>query len=131
MKLIDVKIITPKGLYKETKSPIINCVSKEGERGILPEHMPIVISLAIAKLALDEDNKRNYYALAGGILYFKNNECTIITPAIERSDEIDVKRANEALKRAEEHLADPNSDIVRAKAALSRALNRIDVANLK
>ncbi len=131
MKLIDVRIITPKGLYKETKSPIINCVSKEGERGILYDHMPIVISLAIAKLALDEDNKRNYYALAGGILHFKDNKCTIITPAIEKADEIDIERANKALDRANKHLANPNSDVVRAKSALSRALNRINVANLK
>lgn len=131
MKLIDVKIITPKGIYKETKSPIVNCVSKEGERGILPDHMPIVLSLAISKLALDEDGKRNYYALSGGILYFKDNVCTIITPAIESAEDVDVARAQRAAERAKKHLANPDADIIRAQSALSRALNRIDVANRK
>lgn len=124
--MINVKIITPKGIYKETKASIINVVSEDGQRGILKNHMPIVVSLVISKMTMEEE-KRETYAIAGGSLYFKDNECTILTPAIEHEEEIDLNRALAAKGRAEKNLQDPNKDIKRAELALKRALNRISI----
>ena len=88
--MINVRIVTPNGLYKETTASIVNVVSLDGERGILPNHMPIVVSLKISKMELAEE-KREVYAIAGGMLYFKDNECTILTPAIENKEDIDLR----------------------------------------
>jgi F-type H+-transporting ATPase subunit epsilon len=54
----------------------------------------------------------------------------LLVDAIEQAEEIDVTRAKDALKRAEERLNQKNEKIdnIRAKTALSRALNRIQVA---
>lgn len=124
--MIKVKILTPDGLYKETSASIINAVSDDGQRGILPNHMPIVMNLKISRLEMNEE-KREVYAVSGGVLYFKDNECTILTPAIENKDDIDLNRAEAAKERAEGRLGDQNSDIKRAELSLKRALNRIDV----
>lgn len=124
--MINVRIVTPDGLYKETRASIINVVSFDGERGILPNHMPIVVSLKISKMELAEE-KREVYAIAGGMLYFKDNECTILTPAIENKDDIDLIRAKEAKERAEKRIHDPNMDQKRAEVALRKAMNRISV----
>ena len=60
-----------------------------------------------------------------------NNEVTILANAIERSDEIDIKRAEESKKRAEQRLEQDDVDIARARASLARALNRIAVFSHK
>ena len=124
--MINVRIVTPNGLYKETIASIVNVVSLDVERGILPNHMPIVVSLKISKMELAEE-KREVYAIAGGMLYFKDNECTILTPAIENKEDIDLRRAEEAKERAEKRIHDPNMDQKRAEIALRKAMNRISV----
>ena len=124
--MINVRIVTPNGLYKETIASIVNVVSLDGERGILPNHMPIVVSLKISKMELAEE-KREVYAIACVMLYFKDNECTILTPAIENKEDIDLRRAEEAKERAEKRIHDPNMDQKRAEIALRKAMNRISV----
>ena len=126
----DVTINTPRGLYKQTKASIINVVSPEGQRGILPNHAPIVVSLAISRLTMVEDGHRETYAVSGGVLYFRDNVCTVLTRSIEHVDEIDLQRSLESKARAEERLSRPDDDTVdlaRARNALARAENRIRV----
>ena len=54
-------------------------------------------------------------------------EITIMAEVIEWPDEIDVKRAEEARIRAERRLKEHSaeSDVLRAKLALKRALTRL------
>lgn len=129
MKKIKVKILTPLGLYKETSASIVNVVSEDGQRGILPSHMPIVMILAIGKMELEEE-KREIYAVSGGVLYFKDDMCTILCNAIENKTDIDYDRAQRAKDRAQDHINDPNADFKRAELALKRAMNRIDIYRL-
>lgn len=127
----DVTINTPQGLYKQTKASIVNVVSPDGQRGILPNHMPIVVSLTVSKMTMDEE-ERETYAISGGVLYFRNNRCTILVPAIENVRDIDLERAEKAKERAEERLRqinDEHIDMVRAQVALQRAINRISIKN--
>lgn len=130
---IHVRIITPKGLYKELDTPILNVQTVDGDRGILPNHMPLVTMLKIGRLTTDELNERQTYAIAGGLLYFRDNLAEILTDAIESKEEIDARRALEAKKRASARLEkdDDNIDIKRAEAALKKAMNRLDVVNFK
>ena len=125
----DVVINTPRGLYKKTRASIINVVSSEGQRGILPNHMPIVVSLEVGKMTMEEA-ERETYAISGGVLFFRNNLCTILTPAIENVKDIDLDRAQKAKERAEQRLADIEDDridMVRAEIALRKAINRINI----
>ena len=71
--MINASIITPNGLYKEIKTPIINITSVDGERGILSNHMPVVFVLDIGKLETVENEIRKIYAISGGVFYFQNN----------------------------------------------------------
>ena len=124
--MIEVRMVTPNGLYKKTTAKIISAISEDGQRGILPSHMPLVMTLKISRLEMEEE-KREVYAVAGGMLYFKDDKCTILSPAIENKTEIDFDRANDSKKRAMERLENKNGDLKRAELSLKRALNRIDV----
>lgn len=121
-------IMTPNGVYKECECSIINVLSSDGQRGILPGHMPLVLSLIIGKIELEENDGRHIYATSGGMLYFKDNECRILVDTIESAGDIDLDRALEAKKRALERLKNrSDNDFKRASIALKKAINRIDV----
>lgn len=128
--MIHCKIVTPSGVYKEFDTSILNIVNSDGQRGILPNHMPLVTTLVISKMSTVESNGRQEYAIGGGLLHFENNVAMILVDSIEHSSEIDKDRALRAKKRALGHLesADPNTDVLRAETALKRALNRLNVA---
>ncbi|MBQ1531238.1 MAG: ATP synthase F1 subunit epsilon [Solobacterium sp.] len=128
--MIHCRIVTPKGVYKEMDASIINIVTTDGERGILPNHMPLVTMLKIGKMTTEETDGRQEYAVAGGLFYFRDNLAEILTDAVESKEEIDVERAESARQRAERRLAsnNPNYDIQRARIALEKALNRLSVS---
>lgn len=128
--MFNVKIITPEGLYKTVETSILNVVTTDGARGVLTNHVPLVCMLTVSKMSTIENNERQEYAVNGGMLYFKENVATILTDTCEHSSEIDVERAMRAKQRAEERLQKrDNIDLRRAELALKRAMNRIDVAN--
>ena len=133
MSEIHVRIITPLGLYREFDTPYLNFQTTDGDRGILPNHMPLVTSLRIGKMSSEENGVRNLYAVSGGLLYFNNNVAEILTDSIENRDEIDAERAKGAKQRAEDRLSGKheNVDMKRAELALARALNRLNVYEMK
>ncbi len=131
--MIHVRIVTPKGIYKEFDTPILNIPTVDGERGLLPNHMPLVTMLTIGVMSSDENGQRNYYAVTNGLFYFRDNVAEIMTDTIENREEIDLDRATSAKERAEKRLQsnDPNIDQKRAELALKRAMNRIRVVDIK
>lgn len=128
-----VKFVTPNGLYKEVESKTLSVLSTDGWRCILDNHMPIVLMLQISRLETVEDNKKVYYAIGGGMLYFENNLARVLVDSIEQQDEIDIDRANNSKQRAQGRLAskDSNIDLKRAEVSLKKAINRIDVYSYK
>ena len=133
MSMIHCRIVTPHGVYKEMETPIINIETDEGQRGILPNHMPLVTMLKIGKMETEEKGKRQEYAVAGGLFYFRENLAEILTDAIENKDEIDAERAARAKERAEQRLKsdNPNFDLQRARIALQKAINRMNVKGIQ
>lgn len=131
--MIKAKIVTPEGVYKEFETPIINVTSTDGDRGILSNHMPIVLMLKISRLETKENGEKKEYAIGGGMLYFKDNIATILVDSIEAKEDIDISRADAARKRAEDRVSgkvrDENFDLKRAQTALAKAMNRINVSN--
>ena len=129
--MIALSLITPEGLYREVETSRITIDTIDGQRGILSNHMPIVLMLKIGKLKTVEDGVDKFYTINGGMLYFENNVAKILSDAIEDVSTIDVDRAQKAADRANDRLmkkAD-NLDVARAQLALARAMNRISAAS--
>lgn len=133
--MIHCRIVTPEGVYREFETPILNIETEEGQRGILPNHMPLVTMLKIGVLSCDIEGVRKYFAIAGGLLSFRDNVAEIITDAVESQEEINKERAKEAIERANKRLQqvgeNPNVDQRRAEIALKKALNRLHVSEIK
>ncbi|MFR7592142.1 MAG: ATP synthase F1 subunit epsilon [Longibaculum sp.] len=129
MKTFKLKIVTPKGVYKETEVEILNLRTTSGQIGILANHLPLASAIDISEMNYVSQGERYKFALAGGFVYVNEEETTIIANAIESPEEIDLRRAQEAKKRAEEKLKQKDTDILRAEIALRKAITRIRVKN--
>ena len=126
--MFKLSVVTPEKVVLDQDVRALIAPGSEGYLGILTDHAPLITGLIPGKLTVTEpDNRQINYALSGGFLEVSNNVATILADAIETPEKIDVERAQRAEQRARERLAhrsDPNIDVVRAEAALARALNR-------
>lgn len=130
---LNVTILTPYGKYLTTEADYVSVQTTNGVLGILPKHISLITTLTIGKLVIKRETGNDVYAISGGVLHIKDNgQVIILANAIEHSSEIDLPRAIEAQKRAEQLLiVKDNIDVERAQKSLSRALNRINVAQNK
>ena len=102
----------------------------EGELGILPHHAPLMTMLMPGEMTVRKGNEDTYLAVTGGFLEVRPEKVIVLADACERCEEIDLSRAEDARKRAQERLASHEAgvDHTRAEAALRRSLARIKVA---
>lgn len=129
MTLFKLKIVTPRGIYKETDVDMLNLRTTAGQIGILAHHLPLAAAIEISEMNYLINGERFKYAIAGGFVYVNEDETTIIANAIESPEEIDLRRAEEAKRRAEKRLEAKDGDILRAEIALRKAITRIRVKN--
>lgn len=125
MKLI---ILTPRKKFFEGEVTLVNLVTIAGEIGILPAHHPLISVIKTGILHIIIGDKTHYFATSGGVVSVDHDKLVLLLETIERPEDIDIKRAEEAKKRAEALLKSQSGevDVRRAEAALSRALNRIE-----
>lgn len=129
MKKILIEIITPNKIGFKGE---VNSVTVPGTKGnfqILYNHAPIISSLEIGEIIIKADNEKEYFATSGGTIEVLNNKVIILAETFERTKEIDIKRAEEAKRRAAERLKEKREEKIdefRAELALKRAINRIN-----
>lgn len=126
-KKLHLKITTHEKTVFDADVDEIYSKSTQGEFGVLPNHVPFMCPLDIGITKIVVDGKPTRYTTMGGVFQFIDNQALILTQAAENADEIDVQRAEEAKKRAEERLANISDDMdtERAAIALARALARL------
>ena len=122
-----LKIITHEKFVSDEEVDEIYTRGVDGEFGILKDHVPVMAALDIGVTKVKKGDEAKSYTTMGGVLQFKNNECIILTTTAECGDDIDVARAEAALRRAKERLAehDASIDAKRAEAAVARAMARL------
>ena len=130
MKL-HLRIIDLDGEYFSQDVDFVIVNTSDGEITVLANHIPLISNIKISRLTISNDEEVTEYAIAGGTLFISETECKLITTAIEKTDEIDENRAQDAKRRAEERIKtqDDSIDMARAQAALARAINRISLLN--
>ena len=75
-----------------------------GELGILPNHAPLITSLAPGELRVKSGGNEEEFFVSGGFLEVQADEVTVLADAAEHGGEIDAERAEEARQRALERL---------------------------
>lgn len=122
-----LKIITHEKVVFDEDVDEIYTRGTDGEFGILNNHVPVMAALDIGVTKVKQGDMTRCFTTMGGVLQFKDDECNILTTTAEAGDDIDVARAEEALKRAKARLdeAEAAIDAKRAEAAIARAMARL------
>ncbi|AME09987.1 MULTISPECIES: F0F1 ATP synthase subunit epsilon [Gemella] len=131
MNTLNVSIVTPNGeVYSTKNASMVVLGTTSGQLGIMANHVPMVVSLAIGPLKVAfPDGKEERIAVSEGFVETHKNDITVIVQTAECADDIDVERAKRAKERAEKRLSERKStlDVRRAELALARALARLKV----
>ncbi|MDG9513965.1 F0F1 ATP synthase subunit epsilon [Streptococcus pneumoniae] len=130
MAQLTVQIVTPDGLVYDHHASYVSVRTLDGEMGILPRHENMIAVLAVDEVKvkrIDDKDHVNWIAVNGGVIEIANDMITIVADSAERARDIDISRAERAIEEAQDkHLIDQKR---RAKIALQRAINRINVGN--
>jgi len=126
---ITLEIVTPHGSVLSEDVDEVIASGTEGEFGVLPGHVPFVTTLNIGMLAYRVEGQTRYVFVNSGYAEVTADRMMVLADSAEKSEDIDVERAQAAMKRAEERLKkEDNVDFARAQAALQRAIIRMQVA---
>lgn len=136
MAQIALEVVTPSGAVVNEDVDIVNAPGYGGDFGVLAHHAPFLSTIKTGLLSYEAGKKREYLMVSGGFCEVSNNKVTFLVESADFGREIDVERAMKAKERAEKRLAqasahDESINVVRAEAALQRALIRLKVADFK
>jgi len=130
---IQLEVVTPEKMVVKVAVEEVQIPGKNGYLGILPGHAPLITELAVGEITYRSGGNAYYLSVAWGFAEILPDKVTILAETAERPDEIDVKRAQAARERAQEHLktGKTESDFTRAENELQRAETRLQVAERK
>ena len=130
-RIFEVEIITPDRIFHRGQATMIEFNTAAGELGVYKNHIPLTTVLApgIVKIHMDGEDDV-VAAVHSGFAEILPDKVTLLAEIAEWPDEIDKGRAEAAMKRAEERLANKTEaiDVKRAEFALRKALVRLDIA---
>ena len=125
-------VVTPESVIYSDEVDAVIAPGVEGQLGILPHHAPLITVLQAGELRVRKGEEETCIAIYGGFLEVRPDRVIILADAAERAEEIDIARAEEAKRRAEQALADrkgSQADTAQAEAALRRSLVQLKVAD--
>ncbi|MBU0474405.1 MAG: ATP synthase F1 subunit epsilon [Bacteroidetes bacterium] len=133
MKEIKIEIVTPSKIAFEGNVKSITIPGTKGSFQVLFNHAPLMSSFEVGFIKIETlSGEITNYATSGGTVEVLNNKVIVLAESFESKEQIDIKRAEEALSRAKDrikiHSSGNNIDTIRAEFALRRAINRLKLA---
>lgn len=105
MNTFTLEIITPDGIILSEEAEEVILPTTNGQITILPHHIPLYAKLGEGEVQIKIKGKEILYALLGGILDVSKNKVSILSDYAVHADNIQIARAEDAKKRAEEAIA--------------------------
>jgi F-type H+-transporting ATPase subunit epsilon len=129
---IRCEIVSQNKVVFQDEVDMVVLPGKDGQMGILPHHAPVLTLMDYGVITVRSKNGDQHFTVAGGIAEVQPDQVTILADAAENVEEIDIDRAMQARKRAEESLkqATPVDEdrYLTVQAALKRSNLRLEAA---
>jgi F-type H+-transporting ATPase subunit epsilon len=100
---------------------------EDGYMGVMANHAPMLCAVVEGVVKCTRaDGQVRFVAITHGLAHVADNRLSVLVNAAEQAENIDLARAQAAERRAREWLKKrtPDTDVVRAEAALHRSLAR-------
>ncbi len=134
MASIKFKIVTPEKTVLEEVIYQITLPIEGGDVTILPNHMPYIGAVKPGEIIIRKEINADEMSLAtsGGFVEFHDNTLIVLADTAERAEEIDLARAEDARKKAEEIMKErvhaDEEDYARVAAMIEKETARVRVA---
>jgi F-type H+-transporting ATPase subunit epsilon len=129
MATMHFEIVTGERLLYEGDVDMVVAPGSEGEMTVLPHHAALMTMLLPGELRYGAEGQDNFLVITGGFMQVTGETVTVLADAAEHVEEVDEARAEEAVQRAQERLAQRGEDIdlERALYSLRRAQVRLEI----
>ncbi len=127
-----MKIVTPDGLQFDGAAEELIVRTTTGDMGFLAGHVDCVAPLGMGRATIVTDGEKRHAACIGGMVSVLNGEVRLVATTFEWADRIDLRRAEDAERRARKLLEQKDlssAEMKLAEARLRRALVRQSVAS--
>ncbi len=129
---IRCEIVSQDRTVYEGPADIVIAPGEMGDMGILPNHSPLLSTLRFGILKLRYQGQEEVFAISGGLIEVQPTIITVLADSAENVREIDIARAEEARKRAEQSLVEGppsgSEDFLAIEASLRRSKLRLEAA---
>ena len=127
MAKLSVEIVTgERVVLSETDVDMVIAPGGDGTLGILPHHAPLISTLAAGELRVKKGGKEQSIVVFGGFIEVTPEKVIVLADSAEHIEEIDVERAEQARRSAEEAIKNRGETV-----DMEEALNALRRANLR
>ena len=127
-----LQVISVNGMFYDDRAEEIILPCDDGEMAILPNHADLILALKDGIIKIKKPGGEWVTGVVSlGSVQVANNRCIIIVNTVEKPENIDKRRAQEAYEYAMEHLLQKQSikEFKKSQAGLARALTRLKAAS--
>ena len=126
-KLFNLKILTPEKQFYDDEVESLIVSTSDGRFEFLADHVPVIMPLVVGTLVLKTQYGPTEVFNSEGFLEFRKEGALVYVQACESPAEIDRRRAEEAMLRAEERMRQKQSmqEYRQSKLSLARAMARL------
>lgn len=111
MKNFQLKIITPERVLFDEVITQVSLPTLDGEITVLANHMPLLSVIGSGEVRIiKQDGGLIPIVISGGFCEINDTRFLLLADTAERVEELDILRAEEAQKRAQERLNEKNLD---------------------
>src|SRR5579871_4883436 len=125
---IHVDIVSAEREIFSGEADMVFAPGEQGELGIAPRHAPLLTRMKAGTVRVHHGGEEQVFYVSGGILEIQPHMVTVLSDTAQRAADIDEAAAQEAVRRAQEALANQSSEIDIAKVEAEMLEN---VARLK
>ncbi|NJL95651.1 MAG: ATP synthase F1 subunit epsilon [Anaerolineae bacterium] len=117
-------------LFEEKAADIVLVPGSEGMLGILPNHTPLITTMAYGELVIRKGAAEERFAIYGGVLEVRPDKVMVLADAADFADRINLQEAEEARARIQKLLAEgvPPDEEAFIAAELKRAELAINIS---
>lgn len=131
MNAFTLKILAAERVFYDGACVSLTVPTLDGLYGVQARHEDVILAVVPGTLTVRTDlGDEIVAAVSGGVLKMEDNTALLLADTVERADEIDFRRAEQAAARAKEELLQKKSvqEQRMAQEHMARALSRLKTA---
>lgn len=136
MELFQLEVITQETVIYQDTAESITAPASEGEVTILAHHAPFFSKINPGEITIRKGSEERHILVGSGFIDVSpENKVTLLVDSAIRSEEIDIRKAEEAKRKAGELLQQSKklsrTEILRAEASLRKAVLELKVSHAR